>query len=72
MVMAFLPDVNWLVRAFDTYEEARDYKKAIEARNSQVFNGDSPNFGGPNSLDPDVEVQDGEPDYLIMEVPYAV
>lgn len=71
VVKAEVPDVEWLVRVFDTYEEALAYKSAIVVLNSKIFNHESPLFGTANKFDPDMQVDDGEPDYFVMEVPYA-
>jgi hypothetical protein len=60
-----------LVRAFDTSEEARKYAAIIRVISADVFNGDSVNFGRKNSLDPDMVPDDGEPEYYVLEVPYA-
>lgn len=71
VIKAELPDVEWLVRAFDTYEEACAFRKRVRDINDTLFNGESSDFGGENLLDPDMLVDDGDPAYVLMEVPYA-
>jgi hypothetical protein len=71
VVKAELPDIEWLVRAFDTYIEASQYLKLIRDINNEIFDGDNANFGKSNSLDPDMVPDDGEPDYYMLEVLYG-
>ena len=71
VIMGHIPGIDWLVRAFDTYDEAKVYHIAIEELNLKLFNYEHPMFGRKNPLDPDMNVDDGEPDYFVMEVPYA-
>ena len=71
VIKAELPDVEWLVRAFDTSKEAQKHLAAMKFINGEIFNGDSVNFGLSNSLDPDMVPDDGEPDYYLLEVSYA-